>query len=66
MLLWGIGCGVLTKRAGQVALSLAKLPSGAAEGGKETMRDQAAKQARIRAKGKNMLHVSLLILLNPV
>ena len=64
MTVWALGCGVLTKQAGRVSLSLASAkPS--LEGKKETMSEQAQKAARIRAKGKNMLHTSLLVLLNP-
>ena len=66
MLLWAMSVGLLTKRTEDVSLTLAAVPSQHPEDTKETMREQQAKQNRVRSKGKNMLHTSLLILLNPL
>ena len=65
MLYWGLGCGVVTKNTESTIMSLLGTPE-VVGGKKETMRDQAAKSQRAHSKGKNKLHVSLLVLLNPL
>eukprot|EP00974_Lingulodinium_polyedra_P109723 10613885-Lingulodinium_polyedra.AAC.1 len=65
-LLWAMGAGLLSKKSEEISLSLAQLPSAAAEGRKETMREQQGKQEKLRNKGRNMLHTSLLIMMNPL
>eukprot|EP00974_Lingulodinium_polyedra_P023490 2269042-Lingulodinium_polyedra.AAC.1 len=66
MLIWSIGAGVLTKKSGHTALSLAKPVAPAGAEAKETMAEQKAKLARVQSKGKNLLHTSLLVFLNPL
>ena len=65
-LFWAMGCGLLTRKTATQSFSLLSGPKAAEEVQKETMREQASKLSRLRAKGKNMLHVSLLILMNPL
>ena len=65
-LYWSMGCGLLKKNTIGQGFGLTTLPQKGAYEGKETMREQAAKQARVNAKGKNRLHVSLMILMNPL
>ena len=64
--MWGMGCGVVTKGTGAASFTLSVLPQAIDAAQKETMKDQAAKAARIRAKGKSMLHVPLIILMRPL
>lgn len=64
--LWGMGCGVVTRGTTAQSFKLSALPSVSWTEKKETMKEQGQKHARIRAKGKSMLHVSLLVLGNPV
>ena len=63
-LLWGMGVGVLTHSSKATSLSLSSVPTEAEGDRKETMREATAKAAKIKAKGRNLLHISLLILQN--
>ena len=65
-LYWAMGCGLLTRNTATKSFSLLPGPKAPEDVQKETMKEQASKLSRLRAKGKNMLHVSLLILMNPI
>ena len=64
-LIWGMGSGLVKRCHDDASLGLMGIPTNAEGGKKETLRGQQEKTSKLRAKGKSMLHVSLLILQNP-
>ena len=59
---WGISTGVVTRQAADRTVRLQGMASVDLTGEKATMKESKAKLARVRASGKNALHVSALIL----
>ena len=65
MLYWAISTKVITGDVQSVRMKLSGLTHAHTEkDGKETMEEAKAKQAAVRAKGKNQLHVATLIAMN--
>lgn len=66
MAAWGLNEGIVTKDIGSVTLAIENLYSTAPKvDSKAPMREVAAQVKDIRSKGKNQLHVALLVLLLP-
>ena len=63
-LIWGMGSDLLKKNSSAASLQLCAPGASTDDSKKETMRDQHQKAGRLRAKGRSLLHVSLLVLQN--
>ena len=63
MLYWGIEEGLVTPNSETKALALLNLKQKAPE--KETMKAAKTKAQGVRTQGRNLLHVSLLLMRNP-